>query len=83
MKWRLRKKKPVDNNHTRIQGVDSLLPSGEKKFSEMPESGVIEREDAVTCPKCGATFLPFEEMIESGGRIRCGYCSHLFRNPFQ
>ncbi len=77
------KKQPEDNNHTEIQGFESLQPGGEEKFSNLPESGAIVREEEVTCPKCGAIFLPFDEMIERDGRIRCGYCSNLFRNPSQ
>jgi predicted Zn finger-like uncharacterized protein len=83
MKWRLWKKKPKklpeETDRTKIQGVDSLLTDAEGQFTEMQESGVIDRDDAVTCPNCGASFLANKEMILADGTIRCNFCSHAFR----
>jgi predicted Zn finger-like uncharacterized protein len=89
MKWRLWKKKPrkqpeklaEETDHTKLQGFESLLTEAEEQFTEMQESGVIDREDAVTCPNCGASFSANKEMIMADGNIRCNYCSNMFRIP--
>ena len=85
MKWKLWKKKPKElpeeeTDRAKLRGFDSLLTDAEEQFTDMQESGVIDREVMVTCPQCGASFHANDEMIRADGSIRCIYCSNVFRH---
>jgi len=71
------KKQPIQPTPWELQSVSSFGKTtySKAKTRDAPSGNMVK------CPVCGAKFVPTAGMIKPGGKIRCGKCTSLFKEP--